>query len=229
MKPSATCSRRAAVADLLAQRGEALAHRFGIERRILLRPEDFRKEIRNELADHDVGVGDRERAAAPVACRSGIGAGGIRADAKPRAVEMQDRSAAGGDGVDQHHRRAHAHAGNFGLERALVFAGEMRHVGRGAAHVEADELRENPPRGRSPPCRRRRPPARTGSRPCRETVRAAVNPPDDIMNIRRGCAVSAGAPPLAGVELVRHLRRRSGAGSARDTRQPRWYRRGRPA
>ena len=42
--------------------------------------------------------------------------------------------------MDLHHRRAHAHAGDLGLECALVFAGEMRHVGRRASHVEADDL-----------------------------------------------------------------------------------------
>jgi hypothetical protein len=42
--------------------------------------------------------------------------------------------------MNQHHRGAHAHAGDFGLEGALVFAVEMRDVGRGAAHVETDEV-----------------------------------------------------------------------------------------
>ena len=93
-----------------------------------------------------VGVGDGERAAAAVARRAGIGAGAIRADAEARAVEMQDRAAAGRDRVDQHHRRAHAHARDLGLEGALVFAVVVRHVGRGAAHVEADELRRSRPR-----------------------------------------------------------------------------------
>ena len=55
---------------------------------------------------------------------------------------MQDRAAAGRDRVDQHHRRAHAHARDLGLEGALVFAVVMRHVGRGAAHVEADQMLE---------------------------------------------------------------------------------------
>ncbi len=41
--------------------------------------------------------------------------------------------------MDQHHGRAHAHAGDFSLEGALVFAVEMRHVGRSAAHVEANK------------------------------------------------------------------------------------------
>ena len=55
---------------------------------------------------------------------------------------MQDRAAAGRDRVDQHHRRPHAHAGDLRLEGALVGAVEMGDVGRGAAHVEADDARE---------------------------------------------------------------------------------------
>ena len=188
MKPSATCSRRAAVADLLGQSRESLAHRFGIERRVLLRTENLRKEVGDELADHDVGVGHRERAAAPIAFRSGIRAGRIRPDTEPRAVEMQDRAAACRYGVDQHHRRAHAHAGNLRLEGALVFAGKMRDVGGGAAHVEADELAKTRLAPGRAPCRRHRRQDRKGWRPCRETDRAAVSPPDDIMNIRRGSA-----------------------------------------
>ena len=139
MKPSAISSGVRPVADLLRQVGEGVPHRLGVERLVLLRAENLREEIRDQLADHDIGVGDRQRPAAPVAVRARIGAGGVRADAEARAVEMQDRAAAGRDRVDQHHRRAHAHAGDLGLEGALVFAVEMRHVGRGAAHVEADE------------------------------------------------------------------------------------------
>jgi hypothetical protein len=40
--------------------------------------------------------------------------------------------------VDHHHRRAHANTGDLGLEGALEFAVEMRHVRRGTPHVEAD-------------------------------------------------------------------------------------------
>ena len=139
MKPSATSSAERPSPISCASFGKRLAHRVGVERKVLLRPENLREEIRDELADHHVGVGDRKRPAAAVACRSRIGAGAVRADAKARAVEMQDRAAAGRHRVDQHHRRAHAHAGDLGLERALVLAVEMRHVGRGAAHVEADQ------------------------------------------------------------------------------------------
>ena len=98
--------------------------------------------VRLDFAEHDVGVGHGERPAAPVAGRTGVGAGAVRPDAVFRAVEMQDGAAAGRHGVNLHHRRAHPHPGDQGFERALVFAGIVGHVGRGAAHVEADQLAE---------------------------------------------------------------------------------------
>jgi hypothetical protein len=55
---------------------------------------------------------------------------------------MQNRAAAGRHRVDRHHRRAHPHAGHLGLEGALELAGVECHVGRGAAHVEGDDLIE---------------------------------------------------------------------------------------
>ena len=118
---------------------KAPRHRTGVERLVLVRPENLREEIRHQLAGHHIGVGDRQRPVAAVTFRSRIGARRIRPDAEAGAVEMQDRTAARRDRVDQHHRRAHAHAGDLCLEGALVFAVEMRHVGRGAAHVEADQ------------------------------------------------------------------------------------------
>ena len=129
-------------ADLLRQFGERGFHRAGVERLVLVRAEDLREEIGDQLADQHIGVGDGERPAAAVAFRAGIGAGGIRADAKARPIEVQHRAAAGRDRVNEHHRRAHAHARHLGLEGALVFAVVVRHVGRGAAHVEADQMGE---------------------------------------------------------------------------------------
>ena len=55
---------------------------------------------------------------------------------------MQHGAAARRDCVDRHHRRAHAHTGHRGLERAFEPAGIKRDIGRGAAHVEADDLIE---------------------------------------------------------------------------------------
>ena len=138
-----------AVGDLLARAADfagelrkGFAHCLVVERLLLRRSENLRKELRHELADHDVGVGERERAAAAIAFRARIGAGAVRSDAEASAVEVQDRAATRCHCMDQHHRRTHAHAGDLGLECALVIAVEMRDVGRGTSHVEADEVRE---------------------------------------------------------------------------------------
>ena len=117
-------------------------HDVGVQRLVLVAAEDRREEIGLQLAEHDIGVGDGERAAAAVAGRAGIGAGRIRTGAEAAGLEMQDRAAAGGDRVDAHHRRADAHAGDFGVEGALIVAVIVGDVGRGAAHVEADDLLE---------------------------------------------------------------------------------------
>ena len=66
--------RRAPVAELAGQRLERLAHRRPVERLVLPGPEDVRKEIGLELSRHDIGVGDGERAAAPVGEGARIGA-----------------------------------------------------------------------------------------------------------------------------------------------------------
>src|SRR3546814_2875333 len=87
-----------------------------------------------DLAEHDVAVGHRQRPAAAVAGRAGIGAGGVRAYSEPGAIEVQDGAAARRHRVDVHHRRPQAHAGDQGVEGALVLAVVVRHeIGR--AHV----------------------------------------------------------------------------------------------
>ena len=102
----------------------------------------MREMLRPDLAQHDVAVGDGERPAAPVAGRAGIGAGALRPDPEPPPVERADRSAAGRHGMDFQHRRPHPHPRHQPLAGPLIGAGEMRHVGRGAAHVEADDMVE---------------------------------------------------------------------------------------
>ena len=148
---------RAPVADFIRQRLEFRPHRGRVERLVARRSEHFRKEFGNELAGHQIGVGHGERSAVAISRGPGMGAGGIGADAKARAVEMQDRAAAGGDRVDLHHRRAHAHARDLGLEGALELPVEMRDVGRGATHIEADDAVEAGALGRA---RHRHHPAR---------------------------------------------------------------------
>ena len=75
------------VADLARQRRETLAHDRRVARLVAAMTEDPGEELGDELAGHQVGVGDRERTAATITGGAGIGAGGSRADAKARAVE----------------------------------------------------------------------------------------------------------------------------------------------
>src|SRR6478672_2482005 len=113
-----------------------------VERQILRRSENLWKKFRNEFADHYIGVSNGQRSLAAVTFRAGIGSGRVGTDTETRAIEMQDRTAAGGDRMDEHHRSAHAHAGNLCFECPLILAVEMRNVGRRSAHVEADETIE---------------------------------------------------------------------------------------
>src|SRR5262249_381783 len=70
----------AAFAAPSGEPAKRLADRVGVERQVLLRAEDLRKELRHQFTDHDVGVGERERPAAPVTLRPRIGAGAIGSD-----------------------------------------------------------------------------------------------------------------------------------------------------
>ncbi len=61
-----------AAADLGCHRRKGRAHGLGIERLVPARAENGREEIRLQLADHDVGVGHRERPAVAVSLRPGL-------------------------------------------------------------------------------------------------------------------------------------------------------------
>ncbi len=137
----------AAIVDLACESLEAFPDDVGIERLVLIRPEHGRKEIRLELAGHDVGVGDCEGAAEPVRCRARDRAGRFRSGLITAAGKGEDRSAACRDGVDAHHRCAEANSGDLGIEVVFERAVIVRDVGRRASHVEADDAVE--------PCHRR--------------------------------------------------------------------------
>ena len=97
--------------------------------------------------------------------------------------------------MDQHHRRAHAHAGDHALEGPLIDAVEMADIGRGAAHVEADDAVKPAMRAVStapttPPAG----PERMASLPLNRC--AEVSPPEDCMNRSFGEAL-APPPPVA--------------------------------
>ena len=98
------------------------------------------KELRLNSAEQHVAIGDGQRSAAPIRRWTWIRSGRLRPHSQPHAIELADRAAACRDGMDLHQRRAQPDTGNFSVERPLVFAGEVRDVGRRAAHVEADDL-----------------------------------------------------------------------------------------
>ena len=95
-----------------------------------------------QLAQQDVAIGDGQRPAAAIAGRPGVGTGAFRPDAQPAVLDAQHRAAASRHRVDPQHRHAHADTGDLGFLGALETSVEVRHIGRGAAHVEADQLVE---------------------------------------------------------------------------------------
>ena len=123
---------------LLAERAYRRA-RGGIEIELDLAADQRRRQA----AERDRGVGDgRLGAALAVADRAGIGAGALRADLELAVgVGPGDRAAAGADGDDVEHRRLHRialdHRGR-GVHRLVVL--DDRHVGRGAADVDGEDV-----------------------------------------------------------------------------------------
>ena len=127
--------------DLVGQRREPGSDHVAVERLVLVRPEDARKELRLQLPEEHVAVGDAQRTAPPVAGGPRVRPGRLRPHPVAGAVERADRASARRHGVDHHHRGAHAHPRHHGLERALVGAVVVGDVGRGPAHVERDDAR----------------------------------------------------------------------------------------
>ena len=96
-----------------------------------------------EVAEQDVGVGDRRLLAAlAVGGRAGVGARRARADAQRAArVGPGDRAAAGADGVDVDHRQLDRDAGDHRLGRRARLAAEHgRDVRARPAHVEGQHV-----------------------------------------------------------------------------------------
>ena len=114
---------------LRRQRFKQVVNDVGIQGLIAFRAKNGGKILRLDPAQHDIAVGDSQGPALPVTGRAGIRASRVRADPKTRAIECEDRSAAGGDGVYVHHGRTHPHAGDQGLKAALKFTIKMGNVG----------------------------------------------------------------------------------------------------
>ena len=118
------------LSDLLAQFGQT-----GVDGRTI---QGEGKPLGQDLALVEVQIGHGQGTAASVAGRAGIGACALGSHDQLDAVEAADRPAAGGHGLDGHHRRHHAYARLLGLILELVAAVVAGYVGAGSAHVEAD-------------------------------------------------------------------------------------------
>ena len=126
------------LSDTRGQRIKPQHHGVPVKRLICTGSEDRREMLGLQAPQHHIGIGHRQRTAAPVAGRPGIGPRRIRAHPHARAVKVQDRATACGHRMNAHHRRAQPHASHLRVEDPLELACVMRHVGRGAAHVKAD-------------------------------------------------------------------------------------------
>ena len=122
----------------LGQRLEGAACGFAVELHTAAE-----EGTRPDRADDDMGVGGRGLgAAAAITGRAGIGAGALRADAQHAAiVDPGERAAAGAHGNDVEHGRADRQAVDLGLggQRGPAIL-HQADVGRGATHVEGDEI-----------------------------------------------------------------------------------------
>ena len=115
---------------------------FRVDRLIPVRPEHRRKMLRPDLAKHDIAVGDRQRPAAPVAGRPRHCPRTLRPDPETLSVIDTDGATPSRDRMDLQHRRPHAHACHRPLAGPLIGARIMGDIGRGAAHVEPDDMIE---------------------------------------------------------------------------------------
>ena len=96
-----------------------------------------------EEAEHEVGVGHRRfDAAAAIAGRARLRAGALGPDMEHAAVvDARNRAAAGADAGDVQALQRHALAGDAPVRRDRRLAADHeRDVGRGAAHVEGNEV-----------------------------------------------------------------------------------------
>ncbi len=126
--------------NLFRQGGKFLMHRIGIQWLILIGTKDGWEELRLQFPQHHIAISHRQRTTAPIGSRSWIGTCAFGSNAESCAIKLTDRSPARCNSMDQHHGRAHPHTRDQGLKSPLIFAIVMGDIGRGAPHIEGDDL-----------------------------------------------------------------------------------------
>ena len=115
-----------------------------VDRPVRVERDGAPRELRRvQVSQHHRSVGHRRLPpSARIACRAGIGGGGVRSDPQPaRVVEPRDASPARADRIHVHHRHPHRVPVDQPLgPQQRLGAGDERDVGARAAHVEGDEI-----------------------------------------------------------------------------------------
>ncbi len=142
--------------------------------------------VRVEIAEHEVGVGHgRLGAALAVAGRPRHRAGALRPDMQDAAgIDPRDRAAAGADAGDVEAVQGDAVAADLAVhDQRRRAVDHQADIGRGAAHVERDQVFGRRSGARRRRCRRRRRPVPTAPPPAASRPASAIGatPPCDWM------------------------------------------------
>ena len=182
-----------------------------------------REAVGHDSAEYEVDVGERKlpRARRAVAQRPRVCAHAVGPDREAMSVVAADRSTAGRDGMDREHRRPDAHARDLGLVGTLELAAVPADVGRGAAHVEADRVRE--PEVLGDPSGGDDTPRRSGQdRVLAPEPRGAGEPPAALHHLDRAAGEAVGQGGEVALEHGGEVRvhdRRIGAGEQAELRR----------
>ncbi len=134
--------------------------------------------------EQQIDIGDGERTACAIRCRSGVGAGTLRSDRQPALFDSTDGPATGGDGLDGEGRSGELHRTHPVVEDVLEITIETRDIGARPTHVERDHpVRTGLPtrhRGADNASRR----TAQEAVHCPETGSVLTNPPALVMTCR---------------------------------------------
>ena len=99
-----------------------------------------RKGGLEQTSQYQVGVGDGQWSALPIADRAGTGAGRFRTNSHALAIKPEDGTTACGHGFDLQHVGVVGDTGGGHLVAVFEFTAIAANIGGGAAHVKTNQL-----------------------------------------------------------------------------------------
>ena len=97
--------------------------------------------MRLQAAEQEIGIGDGGQRSAAIADGAGLGTGRLGSDAQcTGGIEAGERASSGAHGVNVEHGDAHGQARDLGLGACFGLVVDEGDVGRGATHVEGNQL-----------------------------------------------------------------------------------------